>query len=127
MWDYGCATRSPTLYIIKRMTPSIFENLIKQQSLSLVDFYAHWCGACGAMEPTLQRLLLAFGDKVNIVRIDTDNAEHRKLVRRYNIVAVPTFILFGHGEALWRDSGIVGYDILAAAIRRYSRFDDYKR
>lgn len=73
------------------------------------------------MEPTLQRLLLAFGDKINIVRIDTDSSEHRRLVRRYNIVAVPTFILFGHGEALWRDSGIVSYDILATAIRRYAK------
>lgn len=108
------------------MTPSIFDNLIKQHSLSLVDFYAHWCGACGAMEPTLQRLLLAFGDRINIVRIDTDCAEHRKLIRRYNIVAVPTFILFDHGEALWRDSGIVNYDILAAAIRRYGRNSIYK-
>jgi thioredoxin 1 len=109
------------------MTPTIFDNLIKQQNLSLVDFYAHWCGACGAMEPTLQRLLLAFGNNINIVRIDTDTAEHRKIVRRYNIVSVPTFILFGHGEALWRDSGIVGYDILAAAIRRYTRQTIYNR
>jgi thioredoxin 1 len=109
------------------MTPAIFDNLIKQQNLSLVDFYAHWCGACGAMEPTLQRLLLAFGNNINIVRIDTDTAEHRKIVRRYNIVSVPTFILFGHGEALWRDSGIVGYDILAAAIRRYTRQTIYNR
>ena len=109
------------------MTPTIFDNLIKQQNLSLVDFYAHWCGACGAMEPTLQRLLLAFGNNINIVRIDTDTAEHRTIVRRYNIVSVPTFILFGHGEALWRDSGIVGYDILAAAIRRYTRQTIYNR
>ena len=75
----------------------------------------------------MQRLLLAFGDNINIVRIDTDTAEHRKIVRRYNIVSVPTFILFGHGEALWRDSGIVGYDILAAAIRRYTRQRIYNR
>ena len=107
------------------MTTSIFDNIISQRHLSLIDFYARWCGACGDMEPTLQRIALSLGDMVNIIRIDTDKLEHRKIVRRYNIVAVPTFILFNGGEALWRDSGIVSYETIAATIRRYAKTDIY--
>lgn len=109
------------------MTTSIFDNIISQRHLSLIDFYARWCGACGDMEPTLQRIALSLGDMVNIIRIDTDKLEHRTLVRRYNIVAVPTFILFNSGEALWRDSGIVSYETIASTIRRYAKCDIYSR
>ena len=102
------------------MTTASFDNIIHQGHLHLVDFYAHWCGACHDMELTLQRIALSLGDKVDIIKINTDMVEHRRLVRRYNIVAVPTFILFSRGEAIWRDSGIVSYEHLASAIHRYS-------
>jgi thioredoxin 1 len=102
------------------MTTASFDNIIHQGHLHLVDFYAQWCGACHDMELTLQRIALSLGDKVDIIKINTDMVEHRRLVRRYNIVAVPTFILFSRGEAIWRDSGIVRYEHLASAIHRYS-------
>ena len=102
------------------MTTTSFDNIIHQQHLHLVDFYAQWCGACHDMELTLQRIALSMGDMVSIIRINTDMMEHRKIVRRYNIVAVPTFILFSHGEAIWRDCGIVRYEHLVSAIRRHA-------
>ena len=102
------------------MTTASFNNIIHQQHLHLVDFYAQWCGACHDMELTLQRIALSMGDMVSIIRINTDMMEHRKIVRRYNIVAVPTFILFSHGEAIWRDCGIVRYEHLVSAIRRHA-------
>ncbi len=102
------------------MTTASFDNIIHQQHLHLVDFYAQWCGACHDMELTLQRIALSMGDMVSIIRINTDMMEHRKIVRRYNIVAVPTFILFSHGEAIWRDCGIVRYEHLVSAIRRHA-------
>lgn len=102
------------------MTTASFDNIIHQQHLHLVDFYAQWCGACHDMELTLQRIALSMGDIVSIIRINTDMMEHRKIVRRYNIVAVPTFILFSHGEAIWRDCGIVRYEHLVSAIRRHA-------
>ncbi len=100
------------------MKTSDFNNLVSSERLTLIDFYATWCGACRAMDPTLDRIALAMGDLVTLVRVDTSAISSIPLVRHYNIVAVPTFILFRRGEVLWRDSGIVSYNHIIEAIHR---------
>lgn len=95
-----------------------FDNIISSERLTLIDFYATWCGACRAMDPTLDRVALAMSDIVTLVRVDTSAISSIPLVRRYNIVAVPTLILFRRGEVLWRESGIVSFSHLMEAIQR---------
>ena len=109
------------------MKTTDFDNIVASERLTLIDFYATWCGACRAMDPTLDRIALAMSDIVTLVRVDTSAISSIPLVRRYNIVAVPTFILFNSGEALWRDSGIVSYETIASTIRRYAKHDIYSR
>ncbi|MBO7282517.1 MAG: thioredoxin family protein, partial [Alistipes sp.] len=94
------------------MRTSDFDRIINSERLMLVDFYATWCGACKAMDPTLDRVALALSDSVTILRIDISSSSSRELVRRYNIVAVPTLMLFFRGDILWRDSGIIAFDRL---------------
>jgi thioredoxin 1 len=101
------------------MKLSDFDNLISSESLVLIDFYASWCGACGAIDNTLNRVALAMGDLVTLVRIDTTSHSSFDLVRRYNIVALPTLMLFHRGEVLWRECGVIEYDHLAHTIRHY--------
>ena len=84
----------------------------------LIDFYATWCGACRAMDPTLDRIALAMSDIVTLVRVDTSAISSIPLVRRYNIVAVPTLILFHRGAPLWRESGIISFSHIVEAIHR---------
>lgn len=95
-----------------------FDNIISSERLTLIDFYATWCGACRAMDPTLDRIALAMSDVVTLVRVDTSAISSIPLVRRYNIVAVPTLILFRRGEVLWRESGILSFSHLLEAIHR---------
>ena len=107
------------------MRTSDFDRIIDSERLMLVDFYATWCGACKAMDPTLDRVALALSDIVTILRIDISSSTSRDLVRRYNIVAVPTMILFFRGEVLWRDSGIISFDRLCQIIRRHQAVGAY--
>ena len=107
------------------MRISDFDGIIHSDRLMLVDFYATWCGACKAMDPTLDRVALAMSDMVTIIRIDTSSASSRELVRRYNIVAVPTLMLFYRGECLWRESGIMSFDRLRSVIRRNRALSAY--
>lgn len=71
----------------------------------LVDFYADWCGPCKMMAPILKDLKSAWGDKVKIVKVDTE--AQPDIARRYQISGIPTLILFKKGEAMHRTSGVM--------------------
>ncbi len=101
------------------MTANDFDNIIASGRLTLVIFHASWCGACRAIEPVLERLSMAMGDGLVMLRIDIDRVSTYSVVRRYNIVSVPTLILFRQGKPLWRDSGVLSFEALRLAIRRY--------
>ena len=66
------------------MTTNDFYSLIAQNDLTLVDFYATWCGPCKAMDPIIDRLSAILNKRATIIRIDIDRKEHREIVARYN-------------------------------------------
>ena len=80
-----------------------FFDIIGSKSLTLVDFYATWCGPCKAMHPVLEQLKAQAGDRVRIIKLDVDRA--RSVAEQYGIMAVPTLMLFREGKVLWRQSG----------------------
>ena len=94
-----------------------FEDLIKLPIPVLVDFFAEWCGPCKAMKPVLEEVKQNVGDKARIVKIDVD--EHEELATKYRIQAVPTFILFKDGEAVWRPSGVIHSSELQGVIEKH--------
>lgn len=61
----------------------------------LVDFFATWCGPCKMLAPVLDGLAKEFEGKVKIVKVDVD--EDQDLAMRYNVMSVPTMILFKDG------------------------------
>lgn len=123
-----CGSLFATLLVYEKetiMKTSDFDNLIASDNLILVDFYATWCGACRAIDPTLERVALAMSDMVTVVHIDIDSKSTRELVRRYNIVSVPTLMLFMRGERLWRESGVLSFERLCSVVRRYQTVLSY--
>ena len=58
----------------------------------LVDFWAPWCRPCRAIEPILEEL----GSRVAVARVNID--EHPGIASRYDVLSIPTVMLFDGGE-----------------------------
>ena len=63
----------------------------------VVDFWAPWCGPCHALEPVLERLENQAGGRVGFARLNVD--QNPLSAARYEVLALPTAILFANGEA----------------------------
>lgn len=74
-----------------------FKNKVLQSKVPvLVDFYATWCGPCKAMGEILEEVAADVKNKAAIVKVDVD--ESKELSGKYNIMSVPTLILFEDGK-----------------------------
>lgn len=88
--------------------------MINGEQLTLVDFFATWCGPCKMMHPILEQLKEKMGDDIRILKVDVDKNE--ALSMQYRIQSVPTLMLFKKGEMLWRQSGAMSLNDLMKKI-----------
>lgn len=91
-----------------------FNEMINGEQLTLVDFFATWCGPCKMMHPILEQLKEKMGDDIRILKVDVDKNE--ALSMQYRIQSVPTLMLFKKGEMLWRQSGAISLNDLMQKI-----------
>ena len=91
-----------------------FNDIINGNHLTLVDFFATWCGPCKQMHPVLEQLKASEGEKLRIIKLDVDKNE--ALASAYRIQSVPTLMLFRNGELLWRQSGAMSLADLKALL-----------
>ena len=91
-----------------------FQDIINSEKVTLVDFFATWCGPCKRMHPILDNLKVELGDKIRILKVDVDKNE--ALAQQFAIQSVPTLLLFRKGEAIWRQSGAMPPNELRALL-----------
>ena len=78
----------------------------------LVDFTAIWCSPCKMLDPVVKQLAQDWAGKVKVVKLDVDNNPH--LAMDYQVMGVPTLILFKAGSPVERSSGYQPKDRLSA-------------
>jgi thioredoxin 1 len=80
----------------------------------LVEFWAEWCPPCKLLAPLLDELANDFGKGLRVCKINAD--EHPELGARFDIMAVPTILLFVDGELVMRQVGAQSKARLIEAI-----------
>lgn len=69
----------------------------------LVDFWASWCGPCKMMGPVVEQIAKDMGESARVCKINID--EQPELASQYNVMSIPTFILFKEGKEVNRTVG----------------------
>ena len=77
-----------------------FKAVVNEDRLTVVDFFAEWCGPCKRIAPALEKLSHKHAEKVTIVKVDVDNEELEQICVEYKITAMPTFKFIKSGKVV---------------------------
>ncbi len=99
-----------------QITEAEFEQKVLTASKPvLVDFFATWCGPCKVMAPILEEVAQGVKDAAEIYKVDVDQAF--TLAQRYNIMSVPTLLVFENGAVSKQFVGVTPKQVLLDALR----------
>lgn len=98
-----------------QITASEFQNkVLDAQTPVLVDFFATWCGPCKMMAPVLDELDGDLAGSAAVYKVDID--QETALAQQFNVMSVPTFIVFKNGQITQQFVGVQPKQTLANAL-----------
>ena len=95
------------------LTNENFDATVKE-GVSLVDFWAPWCGPCRMLAPVIDELATDFEGKANICKVNTD--EQQALGAKYGVRSIPTILFMKNGEVVDQMVGASSKQALADKI-----------
>lgn len=89
-------------------------NQIISKGVTLVDFYADWCGPCKMIAPIIEDLSEEYKGKANIVKVNVDNIQD--VAAAYGIQSIPTLLVFKDNKVVGKAVGYKPKNTLVSAI-----------
>ena len=84
---------------LKNTTDATFaDDVLMSEKPVLVDFWATWCGPCRKVAPILEEISEQYGDKIEVVKLDTD--ANVDTAARYGVVSIPTLNVYVKGQVV---------------------------
>jgi thioredoxin 1 len=86
---------------IATLSDATFDEHVKASDVPvLVDFWAEWCGPCKMITPVLEEIAEEQAGKIEIMKLNID--DNLEITRRFDVMSIPTLILFKDGEPVSR-------------------------
>lgn len=101
--------------MVEKITEKNFnDGVIKSDQTVLLDFYAEWCGPCNMLSPIINEIANE-NKNIKVYKVNID--EETNLVNKFNIVSVPTILIFKNGEIIRRASGLTDKDQILSMVK----------
>ncbi len=98
-----------------KITKENFQNEIVNSELPvLVDFWAAWCGPCKTIGPKIEELSVELEGKAKVCKINVD--EEMSLAQQFNVMSIPTMVVFKGGKEVNRVVGVRGKEELISLL-----------
>ncbi len=102
----------------KEFTDSNFkEKVLDSTQLSVIDFWAEWCGPCKIVGPILSELAQIYDGKLKIAKLNVD--ENSDLAGRFNVMSIPTMKFFKNGEIVGELVGAAPKNMIETEIHKH--------
>jgi len=113
-----CGARNPIQGVVcmskaMDLTSGNFESTVAD-GVTLIDFWAEWCGPCRMMHPVLDEIADQFEGKVTVGKINVDN--EGDLAQKFGVASIPTLVLMKDGEEKNRYVGVTSKTELTKAL-----------
>jgi thioredoxin len=95
------------------------KDVLNSSTPVLVDFTAAWCGPCKQLEPIIQQLAHDWDGKLQVYKLDVD--ENPELTMQFQVMGVPTVMLFVKGEPVERFTGYQPKDRIISKLSHHLR------
>lgn len=100
--------------VIKITADNFEEEVVKSDVPVLVDFWAPWCGPCQMQGPVVDEAAQELAGKLKVGKLNVD--EEGSLAQKYNVMSIPTLILFQNGEVAKKEMGFHSLEEIKAMI-----------
>ncbi|HDG6994800.1 TPA: thioredoxin [Staphylococcus aureus] len=101
---------------IVKVTDADFDSKV-ESGVQLVDFWATWCGPCKMIAPVLEELAADYEGKADILKLDVD--ENPSTAAKYEVMSIPTLIVFKDGQPVDKVVGFQPKENLAEVLDKY--------
>jgi len=100
----------------QEFTDSNFEtNVLQSDKLTVIDFWAEWCGPCRAIGPVIEELSREYSGKVNVGKVNVDL--NPSVSMNYGITSIPAILFIKDGKVVDKQIGAVPKSILEKKIQ----------
>lgn len=96
------------------VTDSTFANFVRRGPLVVIDCWAAWCGPCRMLAPIIDELAREYAGKILFGKLNVDENPH--VVAQYQIMSIPTLLVFKNGELVDRIVGAMPKHVLEQRI-----------
>ena len=90
------------------------KDVLESDKLTVVDFWAEWCGPCRAIGPVVEELSIQYAGKVNIGKVNVDN--NSNVSTNFGITSIPAILFFKNGQVVDKQIGAVPKSVIEKKI-----------